>query len=120
MYANINMIQMFHKGGRAYAVYEANLLCGSAKIGTGKIFVMIVPMSIYKRFMREKNFDYQVQVGNPGPFIFFNAFKCFVNVKTLTLEKYMKHLHLLNVSIHRNFYQNWFINECVRKKAKIL
>ena len=59
-----------------------------------------------------------MQVGNPGPFIFFNAFKCFVNVKMLTLEKYMKHLHLLNVSIHRNFYQNWFINESARKKSK--
>ena len=53
MNANIKKMQMFHKGGRAYAVYEANLLC-FAKIGTGKIFVMIVPMSIYKRFMREK------------------------------------------------------------------
>ena len=55
MNANIKKMQMFHKGGRAYAVYEANLLCGSAKIGTGKIFVMIVPMSIYKRFTRKKN-----------------------------------------------------------------
>ena len=74
------------KGGRAYAVYEADLLLDSAMIGTGKIFYMIVLMGIYKRFMREKNLDYQAQVGNPGgPIIFFNAFKRFVNVKTLTL-----------------------------------
>ena len=32
----------------------------------------------------------------------------------------MKNLRLHNVSIHRNFYQNRFINECARKKkAKI-
>ena len=29
--------------------------------------------------------DYQVQVGNPGPFLFLNAFERFVYVKTLTL-----------------------------------
>ena len=44
-----------YKGGRAYAVYEANLLRGSAMIGTGKIFDMVVPMGIYKRFMKKKN-----------------------------------------------------------------
>ena len=43
------------KGGRAYAAYEADLLLGSAMIGTGKIFDMIVLMGIYKRFMRKKN-----------------------------------------------------------------
>ena len=33
---------------------------------------------------------------------------------------FMKNLRLHNVSIHRNFYQNRFINECARKKkAKI-
>ena len=32
----------------------------------------------------------------------------------------MKNLRFYNVSIHRNFYQNQFINECARKKkAKI-
>ena len=32
----------------------------------------------------------------------------------------MKNLRLHNVSIHRKFYQNRFINECARKKkAKI-
>ena len=32
-----------------------------------------------------------------------------------------KKLHLHNVSNHRNFYQNRFINECAKKKqAKIL
>ena len=32
----------------------------------------------------------------------------------------MKILHLYNVSVHRNFYQNQFINEYARKKmAKI-
>ena len=55
MNANIKKMQMFHKGGRAYAVYEANLLRGSAMIGTGKIFDMVVPMGIYKRFMKKKN-----------------------------------------------------------------
>ena len=34
---------------------------------------------------------------------------------------FMKNMFVVNVSIHRNFYQNWFINECARrKKAKIL
>ena len=42
------------KGGRAYAVYEADLLLDSAMIGTGKIFYMIVPTCIYERFMGEK------------------------------------------------------------------
>ena len=59
------------KGGRA--VYEANLLRGSAMIGTGKIFDMVVPMGIYKRFMKKKNLDYQVLVGNPGPFLFLKC-----------------------------------------------
>ena len=29
---------------------------------------------------------------------------------------FMKNLRLHNVSIHRNFEQNWFINECDTKK----
>ena len=30
------------------------------------------------------------------------------------------YLCIYNVSIHRNFYQNWFINEyAIKKKAKI-
>ena len=29
----------------------------------------------------------------------------------------IKKLRLYNVSIHRNFKQNWFINECARKKT---
>ena len=34
---------------------------------------------------------------------------------------YKKNMCLHNVSIHTNFYQNRFINECARKKkAKIL
>ena len=33
---------------------------------------------------------------------------------------FIKNLRLHNVSIHRNFYQNWFINEYdIKKKAKI-
>ena len=35
-----------------------------------------------KRFIFKK-WDYQVQVGNPGPYLFLNAFKCFVFVKML-------------------------------------
>ena len=32
----------------------------------------------------------------------------------------MEYLRLHNVSLHRSFYQNWFINECDRKnQAKI-
>ena len=35
--------------------------------------------------------------------------------------QFMKNARLYIVSIHRNFYQNQFINECARKKkAKIL
>ena len=30
----------------------------------------------------------------------------------------IKNVRLLNVSIHRNFYQNRFINECAKKKKK--
>jgi hypothetical protein len=41
--------------GRASAVYEADFLHGSSMIGTGKIFEMIVPMGIYKRFKRKKH-----------------------------------------------------------------
>ena len=34
---------------------------------------------------------------------------------------FMKKLHFINVSIHRNFYQNRLISKCVRrKKAKFL
>ena len=29
---------------------------------------------------------------------------------------FIKHLRLLNVSIHTDFDQNWFINEYARKK----
>ena len=29
---------------------------------------------------------------------------------------FKKNLRLLNVSIHRFFNQNWFINDCARKK----
>ena len=57
---------------------EPDLLHGSPMTVTVKIFEMIVPMGIYKGFMKEKKIDYQVQVGNPGPFLFFNAFKRFV------------------------------------------
>ena len=32
---------------------------------------------------------------------------------------FYKNLHLFHVSIHTNYYQNRFINVCVRKKAKI-
>ena len=64
---------------------KPNFLRGSHMIVTVKIFDMVVPMGIYKRFMDKKNLDYQVQVGNPGPFLFLNAFKRFVDVKTITL-----------------------------------
>ena len=64
---------------------KPDLLIGSPMTVTVKIFNMIVPRGIYKRFMRKK-IDYQVQVGNPGPFLFLNAFKCFVYIKTLTLN----------------------------------
>ena len=63
---------------------KPDLLRGSPKIVTVKIFDMVVPMGIYNRFMRRKKMDYQVQVGNPGPFLFLNAFKRFVHIKTLT------------------------------------
>ena len=44
----------------------------------------------------------------------------FVKIKCLTKKILMKNLRLHNVSIHRNFYQNRFINEYARKKkAKI-
>ena len=64
---------------------KPDFLRGSPMIVTVKIFDMVVPMGIYKRFMKKKNLDYQVQVGNPGPFLFLNAFKRFVDVKTITL-----------------------------------
>ena len=57
---------------------KPDFLRGSPMIVTVKIFDMVVPMGIYKRFMK-KNLDYQVQVGNPGPFLFLNAFKRFMS-----------------------------------------
>ena len=59
---NLGKIFQKLKGGRASAVYEANFLRGSPMKVTGKIFDIIVPLSIYKRIMREKKLDYQVQV----------------------------------------------------------
>ena len=42
-------------------------------------------------------------------------------MNTEVILEFMKNVHLHNVSIHRKFYQNRFINKCVRKKkAKIL
>ena len=31
----------------------------------------------------------------------------------------IKYLRINNISIHINFYQNQFINECARKKEKL-
>ena len=31
---------------------------------------------------------------------------------------WLKYLRIHDISIHINFYQNWFINECVRNKKK--
>jgi hypothetical protein len=64
---------------------KPDFLRGSPMIVTVKIFDMVVPEGIYNRFMKKKYLDYKVQVGNPGPFLFLNAFKRFVYVKTLTL-----------------------------------
>ena len=53
------------------------------------------------------------------PFVTFND----LFLPSMTFEvilHFMKRLRLNIASIHRNFYQNWFINECARKKkAKI-
>ena len=64
---------------------KPDFLRGSPMIVTVKIFDMVVPIGIYNRFMRKKNLDYKVQVGNPGPFLFLNVIKRFVYVNTLTL-----------------------------------
>ena len=42
------------KGRRASRAYRARLLHGSPMTVTVKIFEMIVPMGIYKRFMKKK------------------------------------------------------------------
>ena len=76
------------KGDVLLELKKPDLLRGSPMIVTVKIFDMIVPnvpMSIYNRFIIKKILDYQVQVGNPGPFLFLNVFKRFVYVNTLTL-----------------------------------
>jgi hypothetical protein len=58
---------------------KPDFLRGSPMIVTVKIFDMVVPMGNIKVLCKK------VQVGNPGPFLFLNAFKRFVDVKTTTL-----------------------------------
>ena len=73
------------KGDVLLELIKPDLLRGSPMIVTVKIFDMVVPMGIYNRCMEKKKFDYQVQVGNPGPFLFLNTFKRFVYVKLISL-----------------------------------
>ena len=60
------------------------------------------------RFINEcvrKNFSNSQK--DRWPFVTFNDLE--------VILIYIKYLHIHDISIHINFYQNWFINECVMK-----